>query len=149
MRYKLSGAVAMFLTMAVLGAISQWTTSTQSLAQGSCRSFTETGKQVCGRFLEYWTAKGGLAQQGFPLSNEFTEISKTDGKPYVVQYFERAVFEKHPENAPPNDVLLSLLGNFSYKQKYPSGAQGQTRSTQNPRVFNETGKAVGGVRVAP
>jgi hypothetical protein len=27
-----------------------------------------------------------------------------------VQYFERARFEYHPENQPPYDVLLGLLG---------------------------------------
>jgi hypothetical protein len=27
-----------------------------------------------------------------------------------MQYFERARFEAHPENAPPFDVLLGLLG---------------------------------------
>ena len=37
-----------------------------------------------------------------------------------MQYFERAVFEKHPENQPPYDVLLSQLGTFQYKQKYQS-----------------------------
>jgi endonuclease YncB( thermonuclease family) len=37
-----------------------------------------------------------------------------------VQYFERAVFERHPENAPPYDVLLSQLGRFSYAVKYPA-----------------------------
>jgi branched-chain amino acid transport system substrate-binding protein len=34
-----------------------------------------------------------------------------------VQYFERAVFELHPENQAPNDVLLSQLGTFRLKQK--------------------------------
>ena len=65
------------------------------------------------------SAHGGLAQQGYPISDEFTEVSDLNGKPYTVQYFERAVFEKHPENQPPFDVLLSLLGTFRYKQKYP------------------------------
>src|SRR5690349_13063955 len=75
-----------------------------------CATFAQTGKQICGRFLEYWRANGGLAQQGLPLSNEFSERSEVDGKVYTVQYFERAVFERHPENQPPYDVLLSLLG---------------------------------------
>jgi hypothetical protein len=35
-----------------------------------------------------------------------------------VQYFERAVFEYHPENAAPYDVLLSQLGTFRYRDKY-------------------------------
>src|SRR5947209_6237054 len=78
--------------------------------QSRCRVFAETGKAVCGRFLEYWSAHGGLAQQGFPISQTRSEASDTDGKVYAVQYFERAVFELHPDNLPPNDVLLSLLG---------------------------------------
>ncbi|MEO8288160.1 MAG: plastocyanin/azurin family copper-binding protein [Chloroflexota bacterium] len=113
-------------------------------AQGTTRTFTETGKTVSGRFLDYWTNHGGLAQQGFPISNEMQEKSDTDGKTYKVQYFERAVFELHPENKAPNDVLLSLLGNFLYKQKYASGAPGQKVSTDNARKFTETGKTVGG-----
>jgi hypothetical protein len=49
------------------------------------------------------------------------EKSDLDGKTYKVQYFERAVFEHHPENPAPYDVLLSQLGTFRYKQKYPNG----------------------------
>ncbi|MGA7732465.1 MAG: copper resistance protein CopC [Chloroflexia bacterium] len=112
-------------------------------AQG-CTTFDQTGKTVCGRFLEYWNTHGGLAQQGFPISGEIQEKSATDGKTYTVQYFERAVFEKHPENKAPNDVLLSLLGNFLYKQNYPNGAPNQKASTVNPRKFAETGKTMGG-----
>jgi iron complex transport system substrate-binding protein len=58
-----------------------------------------------------------VAQQGFPISNEFQEKSPLDGKTYTVQYFERAVFEMHPENAAPNDVLLSQLGKFEYTDR--------------------------------
>jgi hypothetical protein len=87
-------------------------------AQPGGRLFTETGKTVSGRFLDYWQQNGGLAQQGLPLSGPFQEKSDTNGKTYTVQYFERAVFEAHPENPSPYDVLLSLLGTFQYKQKY-------------------------------
>jgi hypothetical protein len=93
----------------------------QGLAQSDCRVFSETGKQVCGRFLQYWQQNGGLAQQGLPLSNEFQEVSDLNGLVYTVQYFERSVFEKHPENAAPYDVLLSQLGTFQFKRKYPNG----------------------------
>jgi hypothetical protein len=34
----------------------------------------------------------------------------SDGNEYQVQYFERARFELHPENEPPFNVLLGLLG---------------------------------------
>jgi hypothetical protein len=113
-------------------------------AQDNSRTFPETGKTVKGRFLEYWTQNGGLAQQGFPISDEMQERSDTDGKTYTVQYFERAVFEAHPENQRPFDVLLSLLGYFYYKQKYPNGAANQKASTTNARKFTETGKTLGG-----
>jgi plastocyanin len=110
------------------------------------QTFAETGKAVRGSFLNYWQQHGGLAQQGFPISMEMQERSDTDGKMYTVQYFERAVFELHPENQPPYDVLLSLLGNFYYKQKYPNGAPGQQANTSPGSVmFKETGKHLGGV----
>src|SRR5207248_4822397 len=86
------------------------------------------------------------AQQGYPVSGELREKSDTDGKVYKTQYFERAVFESHPDNRPPNDVLLSLLGVFRYKQKYPAGAPSQQANTGPGSVlFKETGKHLGGV----
>lgn len=108
------------------------------------RTFPETGKTIRGRFLEYWNQNGGLAQQGLPLSEEMQEKG-TDGVTRSVQYFERAVFELHPENKAPFDVLLSRLGSNVYAQKYPNGAPGQKASTDNPRKFAETGKTIGGV----
>ena len=100
------------------------------------QTFAETGKTVRGLFLDYWNTHGGLAQQGFPISEEMQEKSDTDGKIYTVQYFERAVFEYHPENAAPNNVLLSLLGNFLYKQKYPDGAPGQQPNTRQAPCYS-------------
>src|SRR4051794_6915962 len=103
------------LMLLMLMVLPAWA-SQPGLAQNTSRTFPETGHTVRGRFLDYWNTNGGLAQQGFPISEEMQEISATDGKTYTVQYFERAVFEKHPENTAPNDVLLSLLGVFLYQQ---------------------------------
>jgi hypothetical protein len=109
------------------------------------RYFPETGHTVGGRFLEYWNEHGGLAQQGYPLSDEVQEISEVNGQPYTVQYFERAVFERHPEYSPPYDVLLTLLGVFEYQKRYgAAGAPNQHVSTDNPRFFPETRHTVGG-----
>ena len=91
-------------------------------AADDCQTFVETGKTVCGDFLAYWRDHGGVAQQGFPISDVVDEVSDTDGKTYKVQYFERAVFEAHPENKPPYTILLALLGSQKYKAKYPGGA---------------------------
>lgn len=98
------------------------------------RNFSETGKTVSGRFLDYWNKNGGLAQQGFPISEVMTEVSDLDGKSYTVQYFERAVFEQHPENKPPYDVLLSQLGTFHARQKNPAPAGGITPGTITGKV---------------
>jgi hypothetical protein len=115
-------------------------------AQGSTRTFPETGKTIGGTFLQYWDRNGGLAQQGYPISEVIQETSATDGKIYTVQYMERAVFEQHPENQPPYDVLLSLLGVFRYQQKYPQGAPGQVPNTEPNSVdFPQTGKRLGGL----
>ena len=116
-----------------------------SYAQGDSRTFTETGKTVKGKFLQYWNEHGGLAQQGLPISDEMQEKSDIDGKTYTVQYFERAVFELHPENRAPYDVLLSLVGVLNLKRGYPSGAPGQKANTTNPLRFDGvTDKVVGG-----
>jgi hypothetical protein len=118
---------------------------TPGVAQEQSRRFPETGKTVKGKFLQYWDSHGGLTQQGYPISDEMQERSDTDGKTYTVQYFERAVFEYHPENQPPYDVLLSQLGIFQYEQKYPDGAPGQQANNDaGSMLFPETGKRVGG-----
>jgi peptide/nickel transport system substrate-binding protein len=72
--------------------------------------FPETGHILAGKFLQYWQQYGGLQQFGFPVSEEFEEVSPTDGKPYRVQYFERNRFELHPEKPAPYEVELGLLG---------------------------------------
>jgi hypothetical protein len=77
-----------------------------------------TGKFIGGLFLKYWEEHGGIAAQGAPLTNEFDEVSRIDGEIYKVQYFEKAVFELHPKNKPPYNVLLTPLGKLEYQEKY-------------------------------
>ncbi|MEO8285903.1 MAG: hypothetical protein ABI670_05670 [Chloroflexota bacterium] len=109
------------------------------------RIFPQTGRSVGGIFLSYWDGNGGLAQQGLPISGISQERSDLDGKTYTVQYFERAVFEYHPELAGNNKVLLSQLGTFRYKSLYPAGAPRQAVNNTNARFFPETKHTVGGV----
>ncbi len=113
--------------------------------------FPQTGKCIKGRFAEYWFANGGLAQQGYPLTDEFDEINPTDGKTYKTQYFERARFEYHPDNQRPYDVLLGLLGREQYLAKYRNGLPlgggdpfNDPRLPQECATFAETGKQVCG-----
>ena len=73
--------------------------------------FTETGHILQFGFLQAWKAGGGLPVYGYPLTEEFVEVSPSDGRPYTVQYFERNRFEYHPENrGTPYEVQLGLLG---------------------------------------
>ncbi|MDQ6694723.1 MAG: erythromycin esterase family protein [Chloroflexota bacterium] len=107
--------------------------------------FPETGHSVQGRFLIYWQEHYGLAQQGYPISEELPERSDIDGKTYTVQYFERAVFEYHPEKQAPYSVLLTLLGVLQYRERHPQGAPQQVPNTgTGSLLFHETGKRVGG-----
>lgn len=97
--------------------------------------FPQTGKTVGGKFLEYWERNGGLSQFGYPISNEFEEYSPLDRtpfldrKPYIVQYFERAVFELHPQNPPSYQVLLAQLGTFRWRTR-PEDLRGVTPQFQ-------------------
>jgi hypothetical protein len=90
--------------------------------QEGCLYFEETGFNVCGDILASWQAQGleldnrpgktyqeSLALFGLPLTGAF-ETTLSDGQVSTVQWFERARFELHPENAPPNHVLLGRLG---------------------------------------
>jgi hypothetical protein len=98
--------------------------STQQVSTVNPRFFPETGHTVGGLFRVYWEAHGGLAQQGYPLTDEFPELNPLDHQIHTVQYFERAVFEDHPENnSSPYEVLLSQLGTYRYAAKthHPPG----------------------------
>ena len=146
--FRVIGALVGLLPV-LLGAASSGyaasSTPADCVSANSC-TFPETGKTVQGRFLNYWNDHGDLMQQGYPISNEVQELNDADGKTYTVQYFERAVFEYHPEHPAPYDVLLSRLGTLRYHEKYPDGAPGQQATTaSSSRFFAETGMIVGGL----
>jgi hypothetical protein len=110
------------------------------------RQFGETGKTVSGIFLQYWERNGGLAQQGYPISDPIGEVSPIDRTVYTMQYFERAVFEYHPEHAgTPYEVLLTHLGRFEYNRRYPNGAPNQQPNiSPSSLYFPETRRWLGG-----
>jgi hypothetical protein len=100
-----------------------WTTFPKTQPQPGCRYFPETGHNVCGEILAAWHANGlefdgrrgksegeNLALFGLPLSEPAMETNSS-GDTVQTQWFERARFEIHPENQPPFNVLLGLLGN--------------------------------------
>jgi hypothetical protein len=67
--------------------------------------FDETGHTLANGFKKYWDEHGGVAVFGYPISEEYEEGD------FIVQYFERARLEWHPENAGSDfEVLLGHLG---------------------------------------
>ncbi|NJN66058.1 MAG: hypothetical protein HC884_04745 [Chloroflexaceae bacterium] len=99
-----------------------WFEFPKGQAQDGCLFFEESGHTICEPFLSVWQADGleldgapGKSQQenlvlfGLPVSEPQSE-TLSDGSEYTVQWFERARFELHPENEPPFNVLLGLLG---------------------------------------
>ena len=85
----------------------------------ACQFFPETGHTLQSPLRAYWEQNGGLPIFGYPMSEAFTEKSPTDGKTYLVQYFERNRLEYHPEyTGTPNEVLLGLLGTQEYDRRY-------------------------------
>ena len=71
--------------------------------------FQETGHNVPEDIMAYWKTNGGLAQFGYPLTEVFEEKLE-NGQVYEVQYFERARFERHPENLQAYNLLLGQFG---------------------------------------
>jgi hypothetical protein len=106
MRIRLVLSVALLLASGL-------TVASARPARAADQCFPQTGKCVPDRFYAYWQQHGGLALNGYPLSDPFTEVLE-DAKQYTVQYFERARLELHPENAPPYDVLLGQFGRVMY-----------------------------------
>ena len=97
----------------------------------SQRLFAETGYTVEGAFLDYWNTTGGLFSYGYPITTELQENG------YTVQYFERARFELHPENAGSvYDVLLGRLGwQLTSTHDFPP-AQPDGKSTYFPETHH-------------
>lgn len=70
----------------------------------ACRVYGLERKWVCFAFLDFYLKHGKEAQFGFPISN----LEIHDG--LIVQYFQLARFEWHPENPPQQRVVISNLG---------------------------------------
>jgi hypothetical protein len=134
---------SLLFALALLGTLAA--RAAPALAGPPSRTFPETGHTLTGAFLAYWESHGGLDRQGYPLSDEIQAVSPLDGRPYTVQYFERAVFELHPENAgTPFAVLLAQLGTVELRARYPGGPPPSAANPRNPRSFPETGHTLGG-----
>ncbi|NTU83828.1 MAG: VanW family protein [Chloroflexales bacterium] len=75
--------------------------------------FPESGHTLGGAFQWFWQTRGGLPAFGYPVSEELKEWDPAAGTERLVQYFERARFEYHPESAgTPDEVALSPVGRW-------------------------------------
>ena len=81
-----------------------------AVAQGEVAYFSETGHNLSGQFLQkYRSAANPLLVYGYPITEQFTG---RDGR--LVQYFQRARFEWHPELPFGSQVQLTALGRALY-----------------------------------
>lgn len=83
--------------------------------------YPQTGHAIAPEFWGYWSSHGlefgvpgvawdeSVALFGYPISEPMLETD-ADGATILTQYFERAVFEYHPDNPPESQVLLRPLG---------------------------------------
>lgn len=68
------------------------------------------GQRLCvdERFLAFWRRQGGPEILGLPVTAAFNQAGA--GGTRLVQYFDRARLELHPELAPPYDIMLGRVG---------------------------------------
>jgi hypothetical protein len=120
---------AMALLVAVAGAL---LLPTQAAAAGP-RYFPETGHNSPDIFATYWAAHGGIALFGLPITEPYLDNCLT------IQWFERARFERHPENKDtPFEVELGQLG----REVRPADPPVAPTNTANSRYFMDTGHNV-------
>jgi hypothetical protein len=82
----------------------------------ACENYPQDGYPVCYAFLDFFLENGGVPQFGYPISS----FEVHDG--WIVQYFDYARFEWHPERPSGQRVVLTNLGNryFLFQDEDPS-----------------------------
>lgn len=81
-----------------------------STSDPSCYFFEATGHLACHKFLQFWKDNGGLDIFGYPISGYVMENNR------IVQYFQRARFEWHPEKPDGQRVQLAPLGEMYFEK---------------------------------
>lgn len=106
-------------------------------AEHTCVFVSETGHNIHGAFWEFYWSHNGLENFGLPLTEAFLE------KGILVQYFERAKFEFHPEYPAPYRVQVALLG-LQYGITDPPLSSNQLPPPDNPNFlyFPATGQVI-------
>ncbi len=75
-----------------------------------CKYFPETGHSVCYAYLDYFRAHGGIDVFGYPISEAISQGDR------IVQYFQRAQMEWHPERQTSQKVQLALIGSVAFDE---------------------------------
>jgi D-alanyl-D-alanine carboxypeptidase len=83
----------------VIGLIGLLVMSVSASNERDCETAGEGSLDVCGDILEYWEANDGATMFGAPLTEEALERDPDTGDEIIVQYFENARLEFHPELA--------------------------------------------------
>jgi hypothetical protein len=77
----------------------------------ACQYFPETNRQVCYAFLDFFDKNGGIAQFGYPIS----DIELRNER--IVQCFQMACYEWHPELPSGQRVTLMDLGRLYFEAR--------------------------------
>lgn len=103
------------------------------------RCYEATGHAVSGNFLRAFDAMGGQRSLGYPI----TEPLMQEGR--LVQYFEFARLEDHPDNPSGALVKLTMLGERMGRRRPPIDVRRAPPSSDRTSCYySETGHAVGG-----
>lgn len=94
-----------------------------------------TGHYMRGAFRDFWDKNGGLANFGYPITEEYIDPQNER----IYQYFERARFERAAPNA--TAVDLGLLGRQALGNRTIAPAQPIANSAQR-RYFPQTQQIV-------
>jgi hypothetical protein len=75
----------------------------------TCFYFNETGHTLCNNFRDYFLQNGGLDRFGYPIGEYVIEGDR------IVQYFQRARMEWHPEKPVGHRVQVGPVGKQYYR----------------------------------
>ena len=117
--------VSIFLLLTLFSSMAWRSSLAQSAGE---QYFDETGHWVKGEFLtKYNSVPDPFAIYGYPITEAYLDQTKNQ----LVQYFQKARFEMHPEAPPGQRVQLSLLGELLYEPgvPVPSGVRSPTCRT--------------------
>jgi uncharacterized protein YkwD len=93
--------------------------------------FAATGHSLADPFFSFWRSNGGISLFGYPIS----EPLRQDGM--LVQWFERARMEYHPELASKGQVIqLTHLGRIALSRAHTQIAPPQLASPPPPSAVN-------------